>query len=180
MIKLVKSENDHQEFIEKAEKLIHVTINDFKPEEVFIIQVDNWFDKKWLSFSGKSMGAISVWNYDEYSKVPPFNPNRIVTQKYYQKDEKDKYLEEKSPYEVHVKQNSEDNLRKAIVQLSKSALFVWYSGGTSKNSFGSLMIYPVLDDYCEPFYIGFEKRNSWEIVSAPGSNIRLLNSFLSY
>ena len=60
-------------------------------DEIFVIRVDNWFDSKWLGYSGRSVvrfdgvriesSLYSVWK--DKTTLPPFNQNRIVEQRYF-------------------------------------------------------------------------------------------------
>jgi hypothetical protein len=62
------------------------------PEGLWIIQIDNWFDHKWLRFSGigavdfrfpafmnRYDGALDEFYQDKVT-FPPFSPNRVMLQ----------------------------------------------------------------------------------------------------
>lgn len=178
MIEFTKSEIDDIDFISKAQILANEVIKDLNPNEVFLFKVDNWFDTKWLNFTGKILGALGTWNYDDNSRIPPFSPNRIIEQGYYKLNELNTYEKEKSEIKIHKKQPAEDNLNRRIINVSKSAIFVWYSSNTIINGQGSLMIYPVENDKCQPFYVGLKKNKDWDIVNAPGTNKKALEFYL--
>jgi hypothetical protein len=50
-------ETDDPGFIAVLNSLVQGLISNRAPEELWIIQIDNWFDHKWLRFSG--MGGVA-------------------------------------------------------------------------------------------------------------------------
>lgn len=181
MIALTQSDRDDLGFIKKSQVLLNEFLQDVKPTEVFILKVDNWFDKKWLNFAGTILGAVDIWKYDEHATLPPFSPNRIVEQFYYQlNDATDLYelSRDHDNFEIHRRQPSAENLGRKIVDIAPSAVFIWYSSNTVLNGQGSMMIYPAEAENCQPFYVGFRKHQTWEVVSAPGTNKKLLQHYI--
>ena len=178
MIEFTKSEIDDIDFISKVQILTNQIIKDLNPNEVYLFKVNNWFDTKWLNFTGKILGALGTWNYDDDSRIPPFSPNRIIEQGYYELNELKTYDKQKSNLQIHKKQSAENNLNRRIIDFSDSAVFVWYSSNTKKNGQGSLMVYPVENEKCQPFYIGLRKNKDWDIINAPGTNKKMLESYL--
>ena len=69
-------------------------ISNRAPEELWIIQIDNWFDHKWLRFSGMGgvaspfrvgglvtpYDSVKVEFYQDKVTFPPFTPNRVLGQ----------------------------------------------------------------------------------------------------
>jgi hypothetical protein len=55
MIALTPSPDDDHDFIESVSRLIAGSVAVHRPEEVWVHKIDNWFDHKWLGFSGKSL-----------------------------------------------------------------------------------------------------------------------------
>ncbi len=45
-------ETDDPYFIELLNRLIRALVIRVAPQQLWIIQIDNWFDHKWLRFSG--------------------------------------------------------------------------------------------------------------------------------
>jgi hypothetical protein len=157
MIEILPAENDDKNFIGLVEQISNVGINLTQPEEVFIIKIDHWFNFKWKSFSHKIFGALGVWR-DEL-RIPPFIPDRVVEETFFQKI--GEVYETKSANPLHIYQPSENNARRKIKR--KSALFVWFSGETTKNSQGSLMIYTFSKDFQNAWYVSFIKKSDWQI-----------------
>lgn len=163
MIEILPSENDDKGFIKIVEQILDVGVNLGCPEEVFVIKVDRWFDFKWRAFSHKIFGAIGVWR--EPLRIPPFIPDRIVEQCYFQKVEENYQRKNSNP--IHIYQHSDWNAIRKIKR--KSAIYIWYSGETAKNSQASLMNYFFKDDFQNSWYVSFTKKSEWQIYKT--SNI---------
>ncbi len=162
MVKLTTKENDDPLFIELVSRILNGAIRCYKPTEIYIVQIDNWFDHRWRAFSGKSVGAVGVWN--SVLTVPPFEPNRVVNQLYYraEKSNPDVYLLQPSQ-PLHLHQWSGSNLQRFPKQITESGLFAWYNSGTKNNGVGSLMAYDLGKDVESSWYISFSKDREWKI-----------------
>lgn len=90
----IKGESgDSEEFIKSINKIMTGLIDKFQINEICIIKIKNWFDHKWLNYSGKSVvqfhggGLVNdsalknEWR--EKITVPPFNPNRVLSETVY-------------------------------------------------------------------------------------------------
>src|SRR5262245_39706139 len=84
--------DDDPAFLACVDRIIAGLIERHRPEEVYLVRISNWFDQKWLRFSGIGRvahhGGISIHTaLDEFSQdqltFPPFTPNRVVTQHYF-------------------------------------------------------------------------------------------------
>ena len=64
---------------------------------------------------------------------------------------------------LHLIQPSRNNLTKFIDRITKSGVFVWFSGDTEQSANGSLMIYTVANDSQNGWYASFRKANLWKI-----------------
>lgn len=53
MVHIVAARTDDPSFISLLKPLVNGLLADLNPERFWIIQIDNWFDHKWLKFSGK-------------------------------------------------------------------------------------------------------------------------------
>jgi len=76
-MKIAPGKNDAPQFISAVEQVANGILRRHLPKTFFLIKIDNWFGSKWLGFSGKTMGAIGVWNkpYERDPKglrIPPF------------------------------------------------------------------------------------------------------------
>src|SRR5216110_3200259 len=85
-------QTDDPEFIATLNCVVSKLTGRGTPEELWIIQIDNWFDHKWLRFSGignvdfqfpafmnRSDEALSELYQDKLT-FPPFTPNRVLGQ----------------------------------------------------------------------------------------------------
>ena len=81
-------ETDDPRFVELMNAVLKGTIDSSSPHEVWIVQIDNWFDQKWLRFSGKGVvdfplaalgigenGALYVFRQDELT-FPTLHPRQ--------------------------------------------------------------------------------------------------------
>ena len=142
------------------------------PQELWIIQIDNWFDHKWLRFSGigsvhfkfpaymNRIDAALDEFYQDKVTFPPFTPNRIVSQWSFLRVDAH-YVEAPLTTVPHrsEKQPSEANLHRRVQDSSRSACFVWYSGNTLANGRGSIMVYNLLADQLECWFAAFNRQD---------------------
>jgi hypothetical protein len=81
--------SDDNDFIKLLNSMVRRLLIQESPKQPWIIQIDNWFDHKWLGFSGKGVvdfqfpeymkrfdAALEEFYQDKIS-FPPFNPNRV-------------------------------------------------------------------------------------------------------
>jgi len=172
-------ESDDPGFIEVMNSLVRGLIAHREPEELWIIQIDNWFDHKWLGFSG--MGAIAsnipidrydtvkAESYQEKVTFPPFTPNRVLGQFSFVRVA-DGYTELPLPVLPHSteRKRSETNLRRRIEDFSRSACLVWYSANTLANGRGSVMVYNVSDGGLECWFAAFNRQEEWKLQATKG------------
>src|SRR5271167_1999863 len=81
---IAAGETDDPGFIALLNSLVQGLISDRAPEELWIIRIDNWFDHKWLGFSGMGLVAsdipidrydtVKAESYQEKLTFPPFTP----------------------------------------------------------------------------------------------------------
>jgi len=87
--KIKIEEGDSSGFIKIINKIVSLTILQFGIEEICFIKIKNWFDHKWLNFSGNSVihfdsggmlprEAALQEEWREKITVPPFNPNQVI------------------------------------------------------------------------------------------------------
>jgi hypothetical protein len=166
MIEINREESDDSQFIDNIEKIIVDKINAWKPNEIYLTKIDNWFDSKWLMFSGTVMHAAPYWRADNVT-VPPFHPNRVKTCDFYQMMN-GVYVASDKKADLHIIQGSANNLKRKIADFSEDGLFVWYGGNTKSNNHGSVMCYFVKETDCHTFYISFSKDKVWIIERVTG------------
>ncbi len=158
------NETDDSGFIAGVGKILADKIYEFNPGELFITYVNNWFDSKWLKFSGTKLHEVSIWKLVEVT-VPPFNPNRIIFSKTFIKTKNGFDLTNPDNQNLHVIQKSSANLNRKITDISQNGLFVWYSSNTKLNNKGSVLIYITGKDECITFNFDFSLgiNSTWRV-----------------
>jgi len=158
--KAVAKSNDDPGFVRLVSLIIDALVIQRSPKIIVIIAVDNWFDHKWLNFSGKILGALGVWK--DPLTIPPFHPDRIINQTVYQMGRQKQYeLMEAPP--LHNPQSSAQNLKRKIQNVTNSGVFAWWSGNTRANAKGSFMAYIQNGDYTTSWYASFDRGERWTL-----------------
>jgi hypothetical protein len=93
--------DDDPAFLNCVDRIIAAVIDRQAPEELYLVRIANWFDHKWLRFSGIGRvarhGSSIHTVLDEFSQeqltFPPFTPSRVVTQHYFNRDPKGRFYE---------------------------------------------------------------------------------------
>ena len=189
-IHLEVNDTDDPGFIESLNALVLSYTKSHLPEQVWIILIDNWFDHKWLRFSGngaiawrREVGGVTLnrFGLDKWDTVkaefrrdkltfPPFSPSRVLGQCSYVRQAQD-YVEAALPVLPHRTQRrrSESNLNRRIQNLTGDGCFVWYSGNTVANGRGSVMVYNVTADSGDCWFAAFTREQcSWTVTSTEG------------
>jgi hypothetical protein len=172
--------SDDPGFVALLNAVVRNIVASHQPTNVWLIRIDNWFDHKWLRFSGYGLAAsnIPLDNWDTVKKefhqdkvtFPPFTPNRVISQCSYVKQGED-YCEAASPLLPHrtESQHTSASLQKRIQEFTDSAVFVWFSSNTVANGRGSVMIYRVMGDTTECWFAGFQREEiTWKVASTKG------------
>jgi len=162
MIALAQSADDDHEFIGIVSGLIAGSVGVHHPELVWIHKIDNWFDHKWLGFSGKTLGMIGVWAKD--LTVPPFVSNRIIGKWHYRYEgfEADYKLSE-SEKNIHHRGWSAQNLQRRVGKIAPDAALYWFSGNTSATGRGSLMGYIPTEHDHWIWFLAFTRDGGWAV-----------------
>ena len=89
-LEIPSHEGDDPQFVDLVRWIISAEL-ELKPvQEIIVIRIDNWFDHKWLDFSG--IGRVAFGTYydfptpdralDEFRQrkktFPPFSPKRVI------------------------------------------------------------------------------------------------------
>jgi len=182
-IELIAKPHDDPEFVELVRRLISGCVNEDFPARIFVIRIDNWFDHKWLGFSGIGRVGFGFFGsylvdmdtaLDEFYQgqitLPPFSPKRVIEEYSFQRDESGDYSDrDPRPY-LHQRKlaPSAQNLQKRIVDRIDSSILVWFSSNTKQNLRGSIMVYEVKDFEVHPWYAGFAKGEDWRVMQTKG------------
>jgi hypothetical protein len=181
---IVKSETDDPTLIVLFNSLLEGFVTTNKPEQLYLVRIDNWFDQKWLGFSGNGTAksgrpdlggrflgmfeSIKVVFHNNKLTLPPFNPNRIVSQRCFVRSESDYIEAPLRPPHRFTKQSSELNLHRRIEDAYSSACLVWYSSNTIANDRASFMAYAVNSGETESWYSSFLRKSAWNLNSTKG------------
>jgi hypothetical protein len=168
MIQIILTAQDDPQFVEIISRILNGAVLCYKPAEIYLIQIDSWFDHKWKSFSGVIDLQLGTW-LGPLLRVPPFNPHRVVSEVHFQVNEQSQadYVLSPASY-MHIFQSSDSNLQRRLTQMTKSGLYVWYSCNTQKNDRGSLLLYNIEGERQIAWYISFVRNDGWRINKAKG------------
>lgn len=152
--------SDDPEFAGIVSRILDSSVELYRPAGVYVVHIDNWFDVKWRAFSGKVLGAVGIWK--RQLTVPPFRPNRVLSQSHFSLVHGDYVATDAAP--LHRNQPSSENLNRDIRHLSDSALFFWYSGASLQSGRGSLMLYRIGDGKASSWYASFHRAPVWKLL----------------
>lgn len=162
---LNEKHNDSPDFILNCEKIIQTLIKQWNPADVFVNRINNWFDNKWMEFSGTLMHDLSFWKAK--TTIPPFHPNRIESSEFYQKNNS-QYVKKENPKSLHIYQESKDNLKRYVSEFTHDGLLIWYSGNSKANDVGTLMFYLARYSECQAFFITLSGAKGWNVSQTNG------------
>ncbi len=132
--------------------------------KLHLLQLDNWFDHKWLGFSGEVMGSVGVWQSGDRLTIPAFHPNRVVSQRDFTREDAKSELEESTPAkQLHIKQPSVRNLQRHVEIVAGRAAILWYTGRTLSNGKGAAMAYLPREEGYETWYASLVRKESWVV-----------------
>jgi len=152
MFTLKPTDNEDPKFTEIVSTILNSIVQLYHPDQVYVVEIDHWFDHKWKAFSGTVLGALGVWQ--TRLTLPPFNPNTVLRQLYYEKDTPGSICYALMPAaSLHIKQSSDANMQRFVDRLSENAVIVWYSGATNASDAASVMLYIVKDEATEAWYV---------------------------
>jgi len=153
-----------------------------KPEDLLAIRVDNWFDRKWLGFSGQKNDTLTLNMGDDDLSIPaprpvwrglgqgvpatlpPFVPNRIVRETHLKAV--DGWVSRTGhPERVHPleKAPSKTNLDRPILSSFTDAVFIWFSSRSEANGRGTIMIYLVRDASSKGSWSSYLRKERWQV-----------------
>jgi len=193
-MEILTTQGDDPEFVELVKHVIAGCVRDGFPRTIIVIEIDNWFDHKWLGFSG--MGRVGFGFYGDYLvdmdtaldefrqdqiTLPPFSPRRVIAEYCFQRDASGNYSSHNPRPYLHERKPapSSRNLHKRIVDQIDSALLVWFSSNTKQNLRGSLMIYEVKGSEVHPWYAGFAKEQEWRVLQTKGITPEQVQSLIA-
>lgn len=188
MFSFETSENDAPAFLERVRQIVSGAVRTHRTDEVYIVRIDNWFDRKWLRFSGKGRvefpgggpwidTALDEFRKDELT-LPPFTLNRVRSRRrFIWNAYADRFVQAHLQHRLHLGRPSCKNLNEPISRIGPAVTFVWYSGNTAKNDRGSLMTYVHRDDVTTAWYASFTQKSRWGTGAVTGLSLEELAHF---
>lgn len=174
MITLEPRENLDHSFVAIVEQILNKTLQLHQPAEVYVVQVDNWFDHKWLEFNTSRIDTDDL-GWRAKLRLPPFEPSRVVSQLSFQKHSSDPLLyETSSSNPLHILYSN-----RTLAQICSSGVFVWYSQVGNRSDRGSLMIYLNNGGKGSAWYASFTKNPAWQVNKMKGVSKRELAELMT-
>jgi len=177
MFALNTTKRDDPEFVQIVSRILESAARLYSPKQIYVVQIDHWFDHKWKAFSGKVLGAVGVWN--DRLTLPPFSPGRVMSQLHYEADASGDggyTLGPAAP--LHINQMSDANIQRFVNRNIKNGILVWYSCDTAAADAASVMLYRVKDERTEEWYASFKKKETWAVNKVEGISRREFSAML--
>ncbi len=177
---------DAPEFIEMVNSIMGLLVFQYTIQEVVFVKIKNWFDHKWLNYSGKSVvpfhsggilesGTALREEWREQVTIPPFHPKRIIYSKFFQKQPTGNPQIERK---LHRFRSSNDNLHNRVEAYTQDGLLVWFSSHSAVNRRGSLMSYRVQNQQVHTWYASMELTDGWRITQTKGIALSELKGYI--
>jgi hypothetical protein len=160
--------DDDPEFIRQVDLAVNGVLCRCLPASLALVKIDNWFGARWLGFAGKVMGAFGLtiippYRNQKHLRVPPFVPERVVSQRRFAGPEFHE-IDPGKPVHKHV--SSEAALRRMVAIEEPDVAFAWFSGKTKTNDRGALMMYIPAGDAYWAWYAELQRGEPWRITKA--------------
>lgn len=169
----MKSDSGFEFIVDGA---VNSAVHRGNPGEVYVVEMDGWFDYKWQKFSGTVMHEVAIWS--DTLTVPPFHPSRVLSEKYFRLIPELGLYERAPAKPLHIHQASAQNLQRAIRDISSSGIFVWYSRINKDSDRASLMLYAIDSDNASGWYAGFAKEEKWRLSQVKGASRRAVKALV--
>jgi hypothetical protein len=158
---IVPEHDDAPEFISIVERAVGGVLRRHTPQTLVLIKINNWFGSRWLRFAGKVLGAIGSWSNADNLVVPPFVPNRVISQRRFAAPN---YEEIDPGRPVHKPMPSEHALSRKVSNTASGAALVWYSGDSKATGRGAVMAYAPVERSYWPWYASWENSDCWRVI----------------
>jgi hypothetical protein len=167
MVTIELTDNIDHDFVAIVERVLNHTLRLYRPDGVYVVLIDNWFDHKWLEFnSSKNDNDLSGWR--NKLELPPFEPSRVLSQSYFHASTSALLLYEASTAKpLHILSS-----RRSVGEISSSGVFLWYSYVGEHSDRGSLMVYLSEDGRGSAWYASFTKNPDWHVGKMKGISKR--------
>jgi len=178
MIPLHRSDDDDPGFMDQVEWIISGCLHEYGPSEIYTTRIRDWFDYRWCYFSGKSLGAVGVSKFADLT-LPPFVPNRVLSQEHYDRVSADLNLYERTEKPpLHIHQESAANFQRFVRRTTNDGSLFWFSSGSCNSGRGSVMVYHVMPDLEFGWHVSFMKKSKWQIDKVTFTSKPLVEALL--
>ncbi len=187
MIEIKFDNTDAKGFKVIVATIVSNLIKTFDPDEISIVRIKNWFDHKWLNYSGKQILKYDTkphpgipfalepyWNKE--ITVPPFNLNRVLSESVHRIKGISNVLFEEV---LHKFQWSTENRNNLISRRTNNGLCIWISSNSETNKQGSLMVYQIKDSEIQSWYASIQESNGWKVNKTKGIDKNQIQLMLS-
>jgi len=167
-LQLEPTDQDDPAFVSLVARILNGTAQCYRPDDIYVIQIDNWFDHKWVSFSGCRFSQCGTW-LGPLLKIPAFHPHRVKGQRYYRRVQtsvRDYEPSEAPPLHTNERLDPQERLR--LNRISPAGLFLWYSGNTKDVDRASPMVSLGRGEEHVGWYASFLNRGGWKLGMAKG------------
>ena len=176
-LELVSTGHDDPVFVQTVARILRATVVCYAPQDIYVVHIDNWFDHKWLSFSGCCWSQCATW-LGPLLRIPAFHPHRVVSQRYYRRNVTPSggYEASEAP-PLHTDERLDPQQRPRLHRISPAGLYLWYSGRTKQVDRASLMGYFGREAEHVGWYASFLKREAWKVGMAKGIGVDEVKRF---
>jgi len=158
---------DAEAFLACAESLAAGLCALYRPAELHVVKIDNWFGPRWLRFSGKILGLAGFQRTK--LTLPPFVPARVVFEHTLERSvDAGTYRAARMHRVFHIEQTSSLNLRRYVHDLAPTTAILWFSGGSAGNGHGSIMAQVPADGFHWSWYAGLAADQGWGLSTHKG------------
>jgi len=179
-VKIPCEKGDDENFLSALNGFVDQLTEDLEPAEVYTIRINDWFDHKWLGYSGR--GIIQFPYSEPYilAKLdkrfldkltfPPFNPKQVIAEHHWELQKSGIYDGTKKQhciYSKKLKYNSY-NWYNLVESVSSSGIFIWFSSNSENSERGSIMVYGIEGTEVQTWYASFSQESGWDVENEIG------------
>ncbi len=175
VVKIPCEKNDDKNFLSALNGFVDQLTEDLEPTDVYAIRINEWFDHKWLGYSGR--GIIQFPYSEPYilAKLderfldrlifPPFNPNQVTAERYWKLQKRGVYGGIEKPHCIYNQklEHNSYNWHNLVEAVSSSGVFIWFSSNSEDSERGSIMVYAIEGIEIQTWYASFSQESGWGI-----------------
>lgn len=185
MINIEFDNTDAEGFREIVNSLVIHGIQSFDPDEISVVRIRDYFDHKWLNYSGSKIEKyitntnpaiqfVLVPHWNKEITVPPFHPNRVLSESFFWK----KGIGSAKRENLHQIQLTTNNRNNFILKRFDKALCFWISSNSLNSKQGCLMVYEIRDTDVVTWYVCCEDKNGWKVTRTKGIDFDHIQNIL--